>query len=76
MLLFPLALKSFEIEAQIGLEEMLNNNDEGDTGHFVRADLDYLDQLYGKHSDFPLISNKEPLDLVQLSEYQSELNFL
>ena len=36
-------------------------------------DLHYPDDLHDKHSDFPLISDEEPVDPIELSEYQSEL---
>ena len=64
MLHYPLPLKDFEIVEEISLEDILNTDDEG---------INYPDDLHDKHSDFPLISDKEPVDPIELSEYQSEL---
>ena len=73
MLHYPLTLKDFEIVEEISLEDLLNTDDEGDIGYNIEVDLDYPDDLYDKHSDFPFISDKEPVDHIELSEYQSEL---
>ena len=73
MLHYPLPLKDFEIVEEISLEDNLNTDDEGDIGYIVEVDLHYPDDLHDKHSDFPLISDKEPVDPIELSEYQSEL---
>ena len=73
MLHYPLPLKDFEIVEEMSLEDILNTDDEGDIGYIVEVDLNYPDDLHDKHSDFPLISDKEPVDPIELSEYQSEL---
>ena len=73
MLHYPLPLKDFEIVEEISLEDILSKDDEGDIGYIVEVDLHYPDGLHDKNSDFPLISDKEAVDPIELSEYQSEL---
>ena len=73
MLHYPLPLKDFEIVEEISLEDILSTDDEGDIGYIVEVDLHYPDDLHHKHSDFPLISDKEAVNPIELSEKQSEL---
>ena len=70
---FSLPLMDVEIVEEISIEEILYIDDEAATEYIVEADLDYLDRLHDQHSDFPLISDKEPLDPIELRDYQSEL---
>ena len=73
MLHYPLPLKDSEIVEEISLEDILSTDDEGDIGYIVEVDLHYPDDLHHKHSDFPLISDKEAVNPIELSENQSEL---
>ena len=72
MLKYPLPLKAFELITEITLEDIINADDEGDIGNVVEVDLEYPNALHEKHSDFPLISDKQPIDPLDLSEYQTE----
>ena len=63
MLHYPLPRKDFEIVEGISLEEILCTEHEGDIGYIVEVDLDYPDQLQDKHSEFPLIPDKQTKNL-------------
>ena len=61
MLKYPLPLRAFELVTENTLEAMINADDEGDMGYAVEVDLEYPDELHQEHSDFPLISHKQPI---------------
>ena len=67
------SLKDFENVKGISLEENLNTDDEGDIAYILEVDFGYSDLLLDKHSDCHLILDKEPLDHITLSKYQSQL---
>ena len=71
MLKYPLSLR---LITEITLEDIINADDEGDIGYAVEVDFEYPDELHEKHSDFPLISDKQPIDPFELSEYQTNRN--
>ena len=73
MLKYPLPLIAFDIITEITLEDIINADDEGDIGYVVGVDMEYPDELHEKHSDFPLISDKQPIDPLELSEDQTEM---
>ena len=73
MLKYPLPLRAFELITEITLQDIINADDEGDIGYVVEVDLEYPDELHEKHSDFPLISDKQPIDPLELSKYQTEM---
>ena len=73
MLKHPLPLRAFELITGITLEDIINADDEGDIVCVYEVDLEYPDELHEKHLDFPLISDKQPIDPLELSEYQTEM---
>ena len=52
---------------------MLQTEDEGDIGFLVEVGLEYPDELHDKHTDYPLVPDKESFDPIQLSDFQSSL---
>ena len=62
MLKYALPLRAFQLITEIILEDFINADDEGDIGYVVEVYLEYPDELPEKHSDFPLISDKQPID--------------
>ena len=73
MLHYPLPLKDFELVDDISLDEILQTEDEGDIGFLVEVDLEYHDKLHDKHADYPLVPDKEPIDPLELSDFQTSL---
>ena len=73
MLHFPLPLNQFELIEDVALETILQTDDEGDVGFIVEVDLEYPDALHDEHADYPLIPDKEPIDTLELSDYQTTL---
>ena len=73
MLHYPLPLKDFELVDDISLDEILQTEDEGDIGFMVEVDLVYPDELHDKHADYPLVPDKEPIDPLELSDFQTSL---
>ena len=73
MLQYPLPLKDFELVEDISLEEILQTKDEGDIGFLVEVDLVYPEELHDKHADYPLVPDKESIDPLELSEFQTSL---
>ena len=69
----PLPEKAFELVTELTLEEILQTDDNGEIGFVVEVDLEYPDAIHEKHSDFPIISDKQPIDPLELSEYQTQL---
>ena len=45
----------------------------GDVGLIVEVDLEYPDALHDEHEAYPLIPDKEPIDTLELSDYQTTL---
>ena len=70
---YPLPEKAFELVTEISLEEIFQTNDNGEIGFVVEVDLDYPDAIHEKQSDFPIISDKQPIDPLELSEYQTQI---
>ena len=70
---YPLPLKDFELVDDISLDEILQTEDEGDIGFLVEVDLEYPDELHDKHADYPLVPDKEPIDPLELSDFQTSL---
>ena len=70
---YPLPEKAFELVTEITLEEILQTDDNGEIGFVVEVDLEYPDAIHEKHSDFPIISDKQPIDPLELSEYQTQM---
>ena len=73
MLQYPLPLKDFELVEGISLDTILQTEDEGDIGFLVEVDLEYPDGLHGKHADYPLVPDKESIDPLELSDFQTSL---
>ena len=73
MLHYPLPLKDFELVDDISLDEVLQTEDEGDIGFLVEVDLEYPVELIDKHADYPLVPDKEPIDPLELSDFQTSL---
>ena len=73
MLHYPLPLKYFELVDDISLDEILQTEDERDIGFLVEVDLEYPDELHDKHADYPLVPDKEPIDPLELSDFQTSL---
>ena len=73
MLHYPLPLKDFELVDDISLDEILQTEDEGDIGFMVEVDLEYPDELHDKHADYLLVLDKEPIDPLELSDFQTSL---
>ena len=73
MLKYPFPLRAFELITEITLKNNINADDEGDIGYVVEVDLEYPDELHEKHSDFPHISDRQPIDPLQVSEFQTEM---
>ena len=69
---YPLPEKAFKLVTEITLEEILQTDDNGEIGFVVEVDLEYPDAIHEKHSDFPIISDKQPIDPLELSEYQTQ----
>ena len=65
--------KAFELVTEITFEEILQTEDNGEIGFVVEVDLEYPDAIHEKHSDFPIISDKQPIDPLELSEYQTQM---
>ena len=70
---YPLPEKTFQLVTEITLEEILQTNDNGEIGFVVEVDLEYPDAIHEKHSDFPIISDKQPIDPLELREYQTQM---
>ena len=62
MLQYPLPLKNFEHVENFTLADIMKADDEGEIGYILEVDLEYPEELHGKHADFPLISNEESID--------------
>ena len=73
MLHYPLPLKDFELVDDISLDEILQTEDEGDIGFLVEVDLENPEALHDKHADYPLVPDKEPIDPLDLSDFQTSL---
>ena len=73
MLKYQLPLRAFELFTENTLEASINADDEGDMGYVVEIDLEYPDELHQEHSHFPLISDKQPIYPLELSEHQTEM---
>ena len=73
MLQYPLPHKDFEIVEDISLDTILQTEDEGDIGFLVEVDLVYPDELHDKHADCPLVPDKESIDPLELSDFQTSL---
>ena len=73
MLQYPMPLKDFELVEDVSLEEILQTKDEGDIGFLVEVDLEYPDELHNKHADYPLVPDKESIDPLELSDFQTSL---
>ena len=67
------AEKAFELVTELTLDEILQTDDNGEIGFVVEVDLEYPDAIDEKHSDFPIISDKQPIDPLELSEYQTQM---
>ena len=70
---YTLPEKAFELVTEITLEEILQTDDNGRIGFVVEVDLEYPDAIHEKHSDFPILSDKQPIDPLELSEYQTQM---
>ena len=53
--------------------DILNLNDEGDTGYFFKVDLQYAEYLHKTHDQFPLAPQHLKIEENLLSSYQKEL---
>ena len=73
MLQYPLRLKGFELVEDISLDEMLQTEDEGDIGFLVDVNLEYPDELHDKHADYPLVPDKESIEPLESSDFQTSL---
>ena len=73
MLQYSLPLKDFELVEDISLEKILQTKDEGDIGFLAEVDLEYTDELHDKHADYPLVPEKESIDPLELSDFQTSL---
>ena len=73
MLQYPLPLKDFELVEDISLETILATEDEGYIGFLVEVDLEYPDELHDKHADYPLVPDKEAIDPLEMSDFQTSL---
>ena len=73
MLQYPLPLKDFELVEDISLDTILQTEDEGDIGFLVEVDLEYPDELHDKNADYPLVQDKESIDPLELSDFQTSL---
>ena len=73
MLQYPLPLKDFELIEDISLDRILQTEDEGDIGFQVEVNLEYPDELHDKHADYPLVPDKESIDPLELSDFQTSL---
>ncbi|XP_075241649.1 uncharacterized protein LOC142336624 [Convolutriloba macropyga] len=65
---YPLPEKAFELVTKITLEEILRTDDNGEIGFVVEVDLEYPDAIHEKHSDFPIICDKQPIDPLELKD--------
>ena len=54
----------------ISLDKILQTEDEGDIGFLVEVELDYPGELHDKHADYPLVPDKEPIDLLELRDFE------
>ena len=73
MLKYAHPLRAFELITEIILEDLINADDEGDIGCVVEVDLEYPDELHEKYSDFSLISDKHPIDPLELRDHQTKM---
>ena len=73
MLQYPLRLKNFEQVENVTLADIMEADDEGEIGYTLEIDLEYPEDLHDKHADFPLISNKEGIDPLELGSFQTEI---
>ena len=73
MLQNPLPLKDFELVEDISLDTILQTEDEGDIGFLVEVNLEYPDELHDKHADYPLVPDKESIDPLEFSDFQTSL---
>ena len=73
MLQYPLPLKKFEQVENVTLAHIMEADDEGEIGYILEVDLEYPEDLHDKHADFPLISNKESIDPLELGSFQTEI---
>ena len=73
MLQYLLPLKDFELVEEISLDKILQTEDEGDIGFLVEVNLEYPDELHDKHADYPLVPDKESIDHLELSDFQTSL---
>ena len=69
----PLPLKNFEKVENVTLAEIMEADDEGKIGYILEVDLEYPEELHDKHADFPLISDKESIDHLELGSFQTEI---
>ena len=67
---YPLPLKYFELVTGITLNQILGTEDEWEIGYVVEVDTENPDEL----QDFPKISEKQPIESLELSDYQTEAN--
>ena len=44
-----------------------------DFGFLVEVDLEYPDKLHDKHADYSLVPDREPIDPLELSVFQTSL---
>ena len=72
ILQYPLPLKNFEQVENVTLADIMEVDDEGEIGYILEVDLEYPEELHDKHADFPLISNKENIDPLELGSFQTE----
>ena len=73
VLQYPLPLKDFELVEGTSLDTILPTEDERYIGFLVEVDLEYPDELHDKHADYPLVPDKESIDPLELSDFQTSL---
>ena len=57
MLQYPLPHKNFEHVENVTLTDIMEADEKGKIGYILEVDLEYPQEHYDKHADFPLISN-------------------
>ena len=55
------------------MDEILQTEDEGDIGFLVKVDLEYSEELHDKYADYQLLPDKDSIDPLELSDFQTSL---
>ena len=63
--------KVFRVSHRHNTTSNFENGGWGKIGYIVELDKENKDELHDKHADFPIISNKQPIDPLELSDYQT-----